>query len=140
MTKLLCLALVLVLVACGSEEAQTETDPPFACALGELTGTWRVTYQEEAGGSCGPLAAETVNMGAPSGGGCEYTANDLSPDLCRLDYDFTCPLSDGQGSQRWIGVTRHVAEGELRGTATLQGQHPEAGTCRSTYAVTYRRL
>lgn len=128
-------AIVLVLTACASEAPE-----PYTCALGNLTGTWRVSYAEQ-NGNCGPLADETAVLSAEtggSGGGCRFAANVISSDKCRADQDFTCPLTDASGSAHWVGVLRHVGRGSLRGSYSLQ----VAGrlSCRSTYDVIYTEL
>lgn len=139
MRKPPCIALLLLVSACGS----SDDEPPLVCHLGELTGTWRTTY-EERDGTCGPLPAETVSLSPsdPGGGtgGCKYATDAISADKCRYDFDYTCPTTDGKGTQRWTGVTRQVEEGKLTGDTSVQLVHPELGTCRSTYTVTLAKL
>lgn len=122
----------LLLVACSSD------DEPFKdCALGELTGTWRVTY-DETNGSCGRLSDETVVLKpGEASSACKYDSQAISADKCRIDLDFTCPLAP-QGSQRWIGALRHVAADRIEGSMTLQGTDGRL-VCRSTYDVTWTR-
>lgn len=129
--------LSVVLGACSS----SEDDPPAACKLGELDGTWLVTYAEK-NGTCGQLADETVVLSpgaaADAQSKCTYRAQNISADKCRLDLDYTCPLATGSGSQQWAGTMTHVADRRVAGSMTVQavlgGQ-----TCRSTYDVTWTR-
>jgi hypothetical protein len=129
--KLILAATVAVLASCGGED--------FECAIGELTGTWRFSYDEQ-NGNCGPIADETAvfDPGAPTG--CDENYSEVSADSCRLDLDFECPLADGQGSQQWVMVVEQTADDRLDGTATVQVSHPTIGTCRSTYDIVAQRL
>jgi len=136
MTKGVCAALILALVSCSDGDEE----PPFACGLGELQGTWRVTYQEQGDGTCGPVSDLTLNFSSPDEGGCVYAMREISRDKCRLDFDFTCTFPDGKGKIRSVGVTRQPAVDELVGDLTIEAEHPELDYCRSTYKVTYRKL
>jgi len=127
----------VMVLACSSS---TEGDsPPFSCALGELRGTWRLSYAEK-DGTCGPIADETVVLtgegSAPSA--CTQDALVISDDKCRMDLSFTCPLSGGSGSQSWTGATRQVAADRLIGDMTADARMGGA-SCRSTYEITWRR-
>lgn len=126
---------LLALAACSSS-SEGEA-PPFTCALGELRGTWQLTYVEK-DGTCGPVAAETTVLTgestAPSA--CQQDALIISEDKCRMDLDFTCPTNNG--SQTWTGVTRHVAEGRMESTMTASVRVGGA-SCRSTYDITWTR-
>lgn len=129
-------AMGTALMACSSS---TDGDAaPFACALGELRGTWRLSYVEQSGGTCGPIADETVVLtgttGTPSA--CKQDALLISDDKCRMDLDFTCPAANG--SQRWTGATRQVAADRLIGDMTAQLSAGGAA-CRSTYQITWQR-
>lgn len=132
-----------MLLAC-SDDADSAPTPgeDFSCAIGSLTGTWRVTYTE-VDGTCGAIAAETVNFSATGSNGsdpCTYHAQKVSGDKCRLDFDYTCPTTDGKGSTRWTGVTKQTGTEKLESDATVQGTHPSAGTCRSTYTMVWAKL
>lgn len=137
--------LAFALLACGDDApSPSEPEDDFACALGALTGTWRITYAEQ-DGDCGSVPAETVSLGGSSSGGggagpCTYAPKKPSADRCSLEFDFTCPTADGKGSQRWTGITRQVAEKKLVSDATAQVQHPDVGICRSTYTMAWTRL
>lgn len=126
--------LLLALTACGGGD-----DEPLACNLGDLTGTWRVTYAQK-DGNCGPLPAETVSLASPSAAGCVEHSSSISSDRCRVEADETCPTGDGRGSQRWTVVLTQVEAARLTGSATVQGQHSTLGSCRSTYDITASRL
>lgn len=133
------LFLAFLLAACDQEEP-----PALVCSLGELTGTWRVTYDEK-NGNCGPIPAETVASDAakppkPSEDPCTRRLHRVSSDRCRFDFDFTCPTTDGAGAQRWVGVTKQTAEDRLESDVTVELDHPELGVCRSTYTATWTRL
>lgn len=132
-------AIVTLAVALGACSSSSD-DKPFACALGELRGTWRIAYVET-DGTCGALADETVVLSdgaaAQSASTCTTTTSEISADKCRLDTDTTCPLTGATGAQRWIGSLRHVADGRLSGSMTVQVTG--ASTCRSTYDVTWTR-
>src|SRR5262245_55837616 len=81
----------------------------FPCHIGELTGTWRITYEEK-DGDCGPIQAETVSLDSSSpggtGGSCKFSTDIISDDKCRYDFDYVCPTTDGKGTVQWTGVTR----------------------------------
>lgn len=130
------LVTTFAMVACSSS---TDGDAPsFTCALGELRGTWRLTYSEK-DGTCGPVAAETVVLTGESStpANCQQDALLLSADKCRMDLDFTCQAANG-GSQRWSGATRQVAEDRLVGDMTAQATIGNQ-SCRSTYEITWTR-
>jgi hypothetical protein len=127
----------LLLVACSS----STTEPPFAgpCHIGELTGTWHVTYAET-DGNCGPVPAETVVLSASMtasamGPKCTINADQVSADKCRLDSDFTCPLNGAVGTQRWVGATHQTGPGSLSSSWTVSTTG--AVVCRSTYTLTW---
>lgn len=123
----------LLAVACSST-----TEGEVHCAIGELRGTWQITYAEK-DGNCGPLAAETAVLTDQTTGSsaCTYATQQVSSDKCRMDMDFTCPLTGVQGSQHWVGSLRQVADDRLAGSMTLQASG--GVLCRSTYDVTWQR-
>ncbi len=122
-------------MACSSS---SESQPFTACAIGSLTGTWRLTYVET-DGTCGKISAETVVLAPgkqePGASACTYAAAQISPDHCRMDMDFTCPLNGVAGTQRWVGATHQVSATELTSSMTASISSPSLGTCRSTYSV-----
>jgi hypothetical protein len=126
----------VVLAGCSSG------DPSFTCAIGELSGTWRIHY-EETNGNCGAVADETVVLSPAASqaasAGCTYAAQNISSDKCSLELDFTCPTTDNAGTQHWIGSMHQVAADRLEGSYTVQLQHPQLGTCRSTYDTTMQK-
>lgn len=132
-------SLVTLLVGCSSSGAEPFYGP---CTIGELTGTWRVHYTET-DGTCGKLADETMVMSAasktPQTSQCTYAASQVSQDKCRIDMDFTCPLTGIPGTQHWAGLYKQTGDGLLQGTFTAQASSPTAGTCRSTYSITMQR-
>lgn len=125
------------LVACGGSDDQGSFSD---CGLGELTGTWRMHY-EETDGNCGAVADETAvfDPGAPLAPGCVNHSQSVSDDRCRMDMSFECPTTDEQGSQAWVMVMRQIARDRLEGTGTLQLDHPDV-LCRSTYDLTVAKL
>jgi hypothetical protein len=130
-------ALFALLSACSSEDDNSAK--PAVCSIGELRGTWRISYTET-DGTCGAVADETAvldpNAEAPATG-CEYHSMSVSDDKCRMDMDYTCPLAGGvHGSQRWTGSLHQTDAGRLAGSITAQVTSP-AGPCRSTYDVTW---
>lgn len=128
-------------VGLGGCSSSTNGDATFACAFGELSGTWRVHY-EETNGNCGTIADETVVLGAapdPAAGSCTRAADVISQDKCRADEDFTCPTGDNRGTQHWIGTLHHTAADRVSGSLTVQVNHPSLGVCRSTYDVIWTR-
>lgn len=133
------LSIVAVLAACSS--SSDGDAPPAACKLGELDGTWRVTYAET-DGTCGDIADETAVLSpgaaADAQSQCTYNAQNVSADKCRIDLDFTCPFPNGVGSQRWTGSLRHVADAKIAGSMTVQATDGRQA-CRSTYDVTWIR-
>jgi hypothetical protein len=128
------------IVACSSSSERTTEEPAFSCAIGELRGTWRISY-EETDGNCGPVADETAILNPdadPPDTGCTMHSELVSDDKCRMDMDFTCPLAGGvNGEQRWTGTVRHTEDGILSGSMTIQASG--SVSCRSTYAVTWTR-
>jgi len=126
-------AVILLLGGCGSDSGSTD------CALGQLTGTWRVSYSQ-INGNCGSIPDETVNTSAPGGGAtCTIAVRTISPDKCHFESDFTCPTTDSAGIVHWVLVMDQVASDLIEGTGTAQLQHP-VGTCRSTYDLPMRQL
>ena len=121
-------------VACGCGEYDD-------CKLGELTGTWHVTYKHT-NGNCGNVADETVSMegGSKTPPKCTVHYSTISPDKCTLSRDSTCPTTDNKGTQRWTYVLHHVDEGRIEGTGTVQVKHQVIGVCRSTYNFVWKRL
>jgi hypothetical protein len=126
--------LLLTAAACGSSD-----DDNFTCVLGELTGTWRVHY-DETNGSCGPLEDETGIFGLEVPPGCDVQSRSISDDKCGADMAWACPTTDDLGTQQWVMVVEHTKQDRLSGTGTMQLVHPSLGTCRSTYAITITRL
>ncbi len=126
---------LLALVAACSSSSQEH----FTCAVGQLTGTWRLSYQET-NGNCGAIADETVVLspGAAQAAstGCTFAAQEVSADKCSMAVDFTCPTADNAGTQHWVGSMHQVAANRLEGSYTVQLQHPQLGLCRSTYDTT----
>jgi hypothetical protein len=132
------------LLACSSPSSSR---PFTACAIGELHGTWRVSYAEQPNGNCGPIPDETAVIETTAQamaaqmmavkGGCSFQAETISDDKCRLDTSFTCPLkAPYQGSSQWAGYLRQTSATTLEGPLTLDVAG-SAGACRSTYDVTY---
>jgi hypothetical protein len=105
--------------------------------MGELTGTWRVSYRET-NGTCGTLADETVVMGSGANdvaaSACTFGANQIASDKCSQSLDYTCPLKGVSGTQQWVGQLRQTAANRLEGPFTVQVQGAP-GVCRSTYDV-----
>jgi len=108
------------------------------CAIDALTGAWRLSYTET-DGTCGPIQDETFILGGTGDGACTEHANTISDDRCEQTLDFTCPTTDGAGTQRWVMVLEQVGEEHIAGTGTVQLDHPE-GTCRSTYDLDLQAL
>jgi hypothetical protein len=131
------IAAAAVVGCCGADE-------PFRdCSLDKLSGSWRISYRET-NGNCGPISDETVNF-SNSGAGqatssCTTQAYSIATNKCRVDEAFTCPTTDGKGSQAWTVVVQQTSAAGASGTATVQLTHPTYGTCRSTYALTWTKL
>jgi hypothetical protein len=126
---LLGLCLTFSVSGCGSEDEFT------ACSLGENTGAWLESYRELEG-NCGPLSSNVVIADAPDPPGCVYAYNSISDDKCEGSSDFTCPTSDGRGTQHVVVTARHIDTGLIKGTATIELDHPDWGYCKSTYQLT----
>jgi hypothetical protein len=129
------LAVVSILAAlagCGGSDHVT-------CAIGSLTGTWRLQYQET-NGTCGPIPDETVIAGAPTGPACTTITQQISSDHCRIDTAFNCPTTDSLGTQAWTVTLTQTANTQLTGSGTVQVNHPTLGTCRSTYSLTMTKV
>lgn len=140
--RALCLLLLSgFVVACSSSSSDAE---PFTdCAIGELTGTWRVHYTRQ-DGDCPPkIPDETVVIDSPANkqaaSKCTFHANNVAADKCSMEQDFTCPAANGPGSLRWTGKTTQTSAGSMRGTMSLTIMIPE-GTCRSTYTIDWTKL
>jgi hypothetical protein len=132
-TKLLSVAVaVAFLISCGGGHVN--------CQIGSLTGTWRLVYSQ-VDGNCGPIPSETVQAGTVgAASSCVIQNQTISPDHCRIDSTFTCPTTDGQGTQAWTTVFHQDSDTSLSGTGTVQVNHPTLGTCRSTYNLTMTKL
>lgn len=133
--------LIMAIVGLAGCSSSTHGDGNFTCAFGELSGTWRVHY-EETNGNCGAIADETVVLGTapdPAAASCTRAADVISQDKCRADEDFTCPTADNRGTQHWIGTLHHTATDRVSGSLTVQVNHPSIGLCRSTYDVIWTR-
>ncbi len=120
--------------ACGGDD--------FKCGLGEITGTWR-TSVHEINGTCGAIADDTTNFSAPMDDNCQTHSSAVSPDLCRMDIDYTCPVTDARtgdmGTVHWTQVRHHVEERRIEGTGTVRVV--VAGrSCQSTYDITLTKL
>lgn len=129
MSKTILVAAVLA-GGCGGSD--------FECAIGELTGSWRLHY-EETDGTCGAIADETA-LFDPAGalpGNCVTNADNLSADRCEYDLDYTC--TEPTFTQRWVSHFEQIDEDFMRATATLTFTDA-AGSCRSTYDVTITKL
>ena len=140
MTKPIAIAILLAvaLAACGGSDSGEGSD--FTCAIGELTGAWRLSYVE-LDGSCGPIPDETF-IAPPGGAGdpaCVVDYNSISADKCQLETDVTCPTLDNLGTQTWVWSIRQTGSGLLEGSATLQLNHT-SGICRGTYDMTMSQL
>lgn len=124
--------------ACGSDDDKF-TDCHFGD--GSLGGTWR-THYVETDGNCGPISDETsvLDTNTPPQPGCTQTTNTISSDKCRADLAWSCPTTDGNGTQSWVVVLTQTGPETIKGTGTVQLNHPTAGTCRSTYAMTLTKL
>jgi hypothetical protein len=127
-----------LLIAAGCSSSNS-SEPFTACTIGELRGTWRVTYAET-DGTCGKVPSETVVLmpgNTKAASACTFATDRISPDRCRLDLDFTCPLTaPTSGSQHWVGALRQTSPTNLSGSMTLQVT-TGAVTCRSTYDIDY---
>ncbi len=133
--------LIIAIVGLAGCSSSNHGDENFTCAFGELSGTWRVHY-EETNGNCGAIADETVVLGTapdPAAASCTRAADVISQDKCRADEDFTCPTADSRGTQHWIGTLHHTASDRVSGSLTVQVNHPAFGLCRSTYDVIWTR-
>jgi len=133
MQRIIGLLLLVVLFGCGGQ-GEDFSD----CSIGRLTGTWHMQYVE-ASGTCGPIADETVMMGATDTSGSVLHGALISPDRCQMDAAFTSPTLDGLGTQTWTMVVYQVGLERLEGIATVQIVHP-MGVCRSTYDIVLVRL
>ncbi|HEY6557543.1 MAG TPA: hypothetical protein VI072_09730 [Polyangiaceae bacterium] len=133
----LCAALGALLVNGCTLEATEEPESFKDCHFGELSGTWRIEYQDQRppGQGCGQIPTQTGLLDEDSlGPGCQIDQSNVSPDKCQLDMQARCPTSDQLGTQTWIVRIRHVAVDELQGTGQLAINYP-TGACQSTYAI-----
>lgn len=136
-SRLLCAALGSWLLLSCTLEATEEPESFKDCHFGELSGTWRIEYQDlqPAAGCDGEIPAQTGLLDEDSlAPGCQIDRSTVSPDKCQLDMDARCPTIDGLGMQTWRLRIRHVAEGELNGTGALAINYP-TGACQDTYAI-----
>jgi hypothetical protein len=136
-TALIMAVASVITAGCGAADDEPFTD----CAIGELTGTWRIHY-DETDGNCGPMPDETgiFDPSSEMPAECSVQAKAISADKCRADLSWTCPTTDGKGTQKWVMVVRQRAATKLTGTATVQLDHSSLGSCRSSYAVTATQL
>ena len=129
-------ALALSLSACGGSDT-----PSFTCTIGSLSGAWQ-THYTESNGSCGPIVDETTVFGSSGGSSsCTGVTANVSADHCAIDTTSTCPLSSTtiSGTQSWVIHFTQASLTELDGTGTVQVVS-SAGSCRSTYAITVKKL
>ena len=129
-------ALALSLSACGGSDT-----PPFTCTIGSLRGSWQ-THYTESNGTCGPISDETTVFGSSGGNSsCTGVSANVSPDHCSIDTTSTCPLSSTtiSGTQSWTVHFTQSSPTELDGTGTVQVVS-SAGSCRSTYSMTLKKL
>jgi hypothetical protein len=118
-------------------EATEEPESFKDCHFGELSGSWRIEYEDlQPGAGCdGDIPAQTGLLDEDSlGPGCQIDRSNVSPDKCQLDIQARCPTSDGLGTQSWIVRIRHVAVDQLQGTGQLAINYP-SGACQDTYAI-----
>lgn len=111
------------------------------CSTYEPMGAWRMMY-DETDGNCGSISDETAIFGGDSSPdpSCSYGETYESEDRCTVDMSWTCPTTDGYGTQSWTFHLELVSETEIVGSATVQVQHPSVGTCRSTYDIRIVKL
>jgi hypothetical protein len=136
-SRLIGAALGSLLLCSCTLEATEEPESFKDCHFGELSGTWRIEYQDQRppGQGCGQIPAQTGLLDEDSlGPGCQIDSSNVSPDKCQLDMDARCPTSDGLGTQTWRVRIRHVAENELNGSGALAINYP-TGACQSTYLI-----
>jgi hypothetical protein len=122
----------LLLGSCTIEPS--ESDSFDDCHFGELTGTWRIEYTQQSG-NCGQVPTQTGLLDEDSlAPNCQIDKSTVSPDKCQLDMNARCPTIDQLGTQTWALRIRHVADGELQGSAALLINYP-TGACNSTYTI-----
>lgn len=133
----------VIILVLGTFGCSADDDKFTDCHLGDGTvvGTWRTHYQET-DGTCGPIPDET-NIFDPNAApqpGCTQSQAQVSADKCRVDLAWSCPTTDGNGTQSWVVVLTQTGPGTLKGTGTVQANHTSLGTCRSTYAMTLTKI
>ncbi len=133
-TALACSATVVLLSACGEDDDEF-TD----CTIGSLPGTWQTHYDLE-GGNCGPVPDQTGLVGPDVPVRCTIQSQTISEDRCRIDYSYSCPMPDGQGTQTWTILLKQTSERKLEGKGSVQVNHPVQGTCQGSYDMTVTRL
>lgn len=131
MTRAIVVAILVALAGCGSDEPFTD------CAMGELTGAWRVSYTER-DGNCGPIQdANLVLTPGEVPAECTVRTFDISPDKCEMTTDIECP-TDG-GTVRTVDLSRQIGPDEISGSVTVTVDL-SSGFCRSTYDTRVVRL
>lgn len=131
-----CLGVVFAALAsaCTIEADKAFTD----CHIGSLTGTWKYHY-EETSGNCGRVPDYLgTNPGTAPITNCTDQTTTPSDDKCTVGLIYTCPTTDGLGSQGWSLHLRQTAADELTGGGTLQITHP-TGACQSSYNLTIQK-
>lgn len=131
------LAVAILVIGCGGGE-----DEPAACS--PVDGTYRVTFSEQEGGTCGepgPTLAifengESVDDGSDDDSTCE--GFDRS-EACENVTDQTCTRVDGSTFEITGLATQVDGPGRLEGTVEFHETTP-GEECRSVYDVVWQRL
>lgn len=135
--------LALAIVGCSSSSNTGGNSLPPGGMCSPLQGSFRLTFVTRSG-NCGDIPEQIVNYDSPTTrdmtAGCEGGAT-LSSDKCRGDFDYTCPVPDGN-FLREEGVVRAAADGQSA-LATEQItvlDSRRVPICSGTYDVTFKKL
>ena len=114
----------------------------FECTE-DIRGTYRISWEEEPGGTCGPLADQVVFISGEIPAECEVFADDRDMVACTYESDVECADAGNDLVTRQAGtVTQTEADGAAyEGTVTSSVRRLSTGetVCVSTYAVVYAK-
>lgn len=124
----------LPLLACGGGG--------FPCTY-NIEGTYRITWDEEAGGTCGAIADQVVFVSPEVPATCEVLNQIDDEATCSRESQVRCEDVGNDLENTAAGtITQTAADGQsYAGTITMSFRRLSTGvsTCTSTYAVTYTK-
>jgi hypothetical protein len=131
---------VVVLVACGSSSKSSSEQQANPCAT--RNATYLETFTEMAGGTCGPIAQEIVNIGSDGtiSNGASISCAMTQQDGCTArDSGCTTTTSNGCTATIQTDVTFAADGSSASGLESVTVTCPSGSSCGSTYQVSAQR-